>query len=147
MSQFKLAALSMLGLLCTGCATVYSPPPIPENQMAYVKEMELGPQEPKALRSRIVINRIDDIGTFPFWGFEGGLRTFKIAPGKRTLDVMLNRNRGAAGALVSFVAESGKTYRVMGSVIKQDGSLWKRVHIYVEDDATGENVSDKRVKK
>ncbi|MCX7008355.1 MAG: hypothetical protein NTY53_14090, partial [Kiritimatiellaeota bacterium] len=130
-----------------GCATVYSPPPLPENQMAYVKEMELGPQEPKALRSRVVINRIDGIGTSPAWGIEGGLRTFKIAPGKRTLDVMLKRNLGVADALVSFVAEAGKTYRVMGQVIKQDGSLWKRVHIYVEDDATGKNVSDNAAEK
>ena len=140
-------------ILYTGC-TCYTPPELPKDQMAQVRETKIE-------SVYISIKSIDGVDTDSFaeeMGFgnpfkkEAWIKTaddvFDIKPGKRTLVVMFERNGGFAHGRVSFVAEAGKSYHVTGilSELDKSKSWWKAnpqyVSFAVKDDATGKIVSE-----
>jgi len=89
-----------------------------------------------------VHSHVDELGLNPFKK-EAWVKTaddiFDIEPGKRIIDVMLERNEGFAIGRVVFIAEPGKTYRVMGNVGEKEGGFWtgvQKVHFFIEDDQT-----------
>jgi len=146
---------TLLGIfIITGC-TSYIPPSMPSEKLAHVKEMKVD-------SAYITITKIDGIPTDSLakeLGFtnpfkkEAWLRTidvFDVGPGRRTLDVMFERNAGFAHGRVTFIAEAGKTYHVMGymSELDRTKSWWQAnpqyVNFMVKDDVSGKIVSRKK---
>ena len=148
MIQFRLAvgAAITLCFLCAGCRKGYRPPRIPPSEMAQVRETGVDPADKTSVCGCTEITVIDGVATRRRQGRSP--RTFKIAPGNRTLGVVFTKETrrdriGVENRSISFIAEPGKAYSVIGFVEKEIDYLgWKRVSVYVQDEQTGMGVRE-----
>jgi hypothetical protein len=138
-------AALVMGLMCAGCAT-YQPPAIPPAEMAHIFGREFGDTH-NISRTKILINRIDGVGCARM--VEDFNKPYDIAPGKHTLNLLYIQGPFGAGGHVTFLAEAGKTYRVMGYLGEPDTVYVvgaQQVYFFVENEA-GENISEQYEEK
>ena len=151
---------SLLVLFLTSCGSispVYTPPALPEKQLAKIRETEVN----KSFLDKtfVTIETIDGARVKSFSEAAGlnllskeawlkkANKSYALAPGRHVLKVKYDKHPGYAHGEVSFIAKAGRSYQLIAGLTKeQRTSIWSAgsqyVLFFVKDEATGKVVSE-----